>query len=298
MEDDIPTGENAPENAQEPQGEAEVVPTEETASETTEAAQEANTAVAVAEEPEVEPIPDPSEAELALVEIREATEIVTEKWATLRECQLETKSAREAEKEAESEWMAAVARQQSVIKGQNEKHPLFDRKWFQAKTKIESTAEAVKTEQLALEAKVAATPRDGWRAFRLEHTTIPSTTVKLLAESNYHTIGDIANLTASGLPLTDIKGVGQAKADKIEAGLARFWQDHPEYGDAEARKAPEPTETFEPADSFEPPAVAFDLESDSQRSGPDEDLGHEAPDPDEAEELQDEPEDDGEEEES
>lgn len=281
MADDLTPNDSAPEDMPETQHEPAGASAEAQAGETpaaeASAPQEPDTAVAVAE-PEPEPIPDPTPAELALAEIREVTERVTEAWEKLLKARKASKDAKEAEKDAQSVWEVAVTDQQSTIKGQSEKYPLFDRAYFQAKNQIAETAKAIAAEK--------DKPADeSWRKVRLDSLAIPSSTVKLLAESDIFTIGDVSNLQLKGLALTDVRGVGRAKADRIEEAIIKFWQENPKYTKpeppkAEAKAEPEPDD--EPREdrelTFEPAADEFDLQSDSQTSEDDEEG---APEPDE-----------------
>lgn len=56
----------------------------------------------------------------------------------------------------------------------------------------------------------------------LAETPIPKNLVQKLAESEIVTVRDLAAYTREA-PLTDIKGIGQAKAEKIEAAMVEFW---------------------------------------------------------------------------
>lgn len=68
-----------------------------------------------------------------------------------------------------------------------------------------------------------------WQAVRLETLGIPQTIVTLLDEgAGLQTVGALAEFTKRNR-LTDISGVGIAKAEQIEAALESFWADHPEY---------------------------------------------------------------------
>jgi len=74
---------------------------------------------------------------------------------------------------------------------------------------------------------------DAWRAVPLASLKgIPARTLKALAESRIETIGDVARLGEKGLSLTDVKGIGEAAAEKINAALEEFWR---ERGEAEAQ---------------------------------------------------------------
>lgn len=253
----------------EPEKPAEETPQEETPAETPE---ETPTAEPVAETPvepeavapespapeepkvdesETAPIPEPSEAELILAEITESADEVQAAYEEWQSAESAAKAAKEEAKEAEANWKSCVTRQQTVIRGSREKYPLFDPKYVRARQGIEKSVNQIaaeearaakaEAEQAAKIAAVQADPvaKDAWRAVPLATTKIPSNIVAILDESAYRTIGDISNLTNSGLCLTDIKGIGQAKAQKIEDALTQYWADHPEFTSPTAKPEPE-----------------------------------------------------------
>lgn len=53
---------------------------------------------------------------------------------------------------------------------------------------------------------------------------LPQIIFKLFDDANIITLGDIAAWT-KGNKLTDIKGIGKAKAEAIEAALEKFWEE-------------------------------------------------------------------------
>lgn len=66
---------------------------------------------------------------------------------------------------------------------------------------------------------------DDWKATTTAELGLPVPIVTLLDAHNpaIRTLGDIADFTASGGQLTDIKGIGEAKATKIEDACNAFW---------------------------------------------------------------------------
>lgn len=60
----------------------------------------------------------------------------------------------------------------------------------------------------------------------LADTSIPSAILAKIADAGIRTVRELANFT-SVKQLTDIKGIGQAKAEKIEAALVKFWEKNP-----------------------------------------------------------------------
>lgn len=67
-----------------------------------------------------------------------------------------------------------------------------------------------------------------WKATTLEELEITGQTYLALADAGIKTLGDIAKHTAE-FALTDIKGIGPAKAESLEAKLADWWAAHPEF---------------------------------------------------------------------
>ena len=72
-------------------------------------------------------------------------------------------------------------------------------------------------------------PKDENEDPRLEMTVskldLPQIIFKLFGDAKIETISDIAAWT-KGNKLTDIKGIGEAKAEEIEAALERFWKEN------------------------------------------------------------------------
>lgn len=80
------------------------------------------------------------------------------------------------------------------------------------------------TEPLFPDAKPAPSvyDEDAWRAAPIAALDLPPKTVKALAEARIETMGALADFTASGAPLTKIKGVGKAAVDRISDESERF----------------------------------------------------------------------------
>jgi hypothetical protein len=70
-----------------------------------------------------------------------------------------------------------------------------------------------------------ASPK-AWRATTLSELGISEKTAEKMIDHHpsLKTLGDIADFTASGALLTDVKGVGEASAQKIEDACNRFWE--------------------------------------------------------------------------
>jgi hypothetical protein len=64
---------------------------------------------------------------------------------------------------------------------------------------------------------------DSWQSFPVGKLDLPPSLVQILTEDNsIRTVGDISKWTARNR-LTDLKKVGEAKAEKIEEALGKFW---------------------------------------------------------------------------
>lgn len=137
-----------------------------------------------------------------------------------RECSLrmaEAAEAAEESKEAKKAYEAAVSRLRSAVR------------------------DATSGQQ---ELPFAEEP-ELWRAVTLAELEISGKLAESLTEAKLDTLGAIADYTAAGNLLTDLKGVGEKAAAKIEAATADWWGRHPEMrpddkaseGDGEAGQA-------------------------------------------------------------
>jgi hypothetical protein len=64
---------------------------------------------------------------------------------------------------------------------------------------------------------------DSWRALSIDELDIPKSLREKLREAEITSVGGIADWTSSGKNLTDIRGVGEAKAEKIQDALEKVW---------------------------------------------------------------------------
>jgi hypothetical protein len=103
-----------------------------------------------------------------------------------------------------------------------EELPLFDRAVLTAKNRTEPVAETSVAEKSA-----PARPDESWRLVPvavLEGFGLSVGVTAKLKDAGLYSIGSIADWTAFGKRLTDIAGIGEAKADAIESALAGFWE--------------------------------------------------------------------------
>lgn len=117
-----------------------------------------------------------------------------------RECSLRMAEAAEESKEAKKAYEAAVSRLRSAVR------------------------DATSGQQ---ELPFAEEP-ELWRAVTLAELEISGKLAESLTEAKLDTLGAIADYTAAGNLLTDLKGVGEKAAAKIEAATADWWERHPE----------------------------------------------------------------------
>lgn len=167
--------------------------------------------------------------------------------------------AKEEVKECRESFDEEVSAMRRLIRQREEKHPLFDSQPVTSQTS--EVVEGVEADANAT-ASPTAKPADddnSWRDTPIESLSIAESLVAKLMEANIETIGQLADYSASGGPLTGIKGIGAAKATKIEEAMDSFWKDQrtkacetiPVDSEKEEAKASETTATEE---STEKPA--------------------------------------------
>lgn len=84
---------------------------------------------------------------------------------------------------------------------------------------------------------------EAWRAVTLESLGLSGKLVDILVENDLDTMGKLADYTAGEKLLTDLNGVGPAKAEEIEAACQKYWEQNPRECIAD--------ETSEVHDTFE-----------------------------------------------
>lgn len=78
-------------------------------------------------------------------------------------------------------------------------------------------------------APVEAPSNGAWRELSLSVLGLPEKMIEKLNEASLISLGQLADYTAKGNLLTDVQGVGEASAQKIDDALDQFWAEHPEY---------------------------------------------------------------------
>lgn len=142
-----------------------------------------------------------------LAKIREQEQLVAA-------CEDRLTDAKEEVKECRERFDVEVAKLRGLIRGSQEKHPLFD----------ESSPIATESLSHKNDGKLA-----DWRDVEISALNVPDSLATKLYESSIETIGDLVDWQSVGKTLTDIKGVGQSKADKIADALEEFWRANSQY---------------------------------------------------------------------
>lgn len=70
-----------------------------------------------------------------------------------------------------------------------------------------------------------ATGPDAWKAVPLSSLGLSPKVIEKLEDAGLRTLGALAAWTK---PLTDVKGIGEAAAEKIEEATARYWKENPQ----------------------------------------------------------------------
>jgi len=68
---------------------------------------------------------------------------------------------------------------------------------------------------------------EAWRGVTIDELGLPVGLLNKLFDTGCETLGQLADRTAAGKPLTDIKGIGQAAAEKIEKRIEQWWEKNP-----------------------------------------------------------------------
>lgn len=141
------------------------------------------------------------------------------------EKRMEMLEAQEIAKDKKKVYEAEVESLLSYINGLSQQYPLFDRQQPAGEPAADGP-----------DAAAPPAPEESWRDVPISDLGplgIPDGLLEALVEQGLHTIGLLADYTASDKRLTDLKGVGPAKAEKIEHALERFWAARKPAGDDE-----------------------------------------------------------------
>ena len=119
-------------------------------------------------------------------------------------------------KHAKADAKLALEELQAIVNRGPEMYPLFD-------PPATSTTTTDTAQPSVVEASTDADSDESWRDVEVGELAIPTGVVNSLIEADLVTIGQLATFTASGKLLIDVKGIGKAKAEKIENALENFW---------------------------------------------------------------------------
>lgn len=139
---------------------------------------------------------------------------------------------KESLKEAKASFEGEVSLLRKLICQRDEKLPLFDgpKATGSATPSVaEEKNDNAAAEEESQAAEPSQTPDESWREVEISSLDIADSLATKLYESSIETIGDLTDWQSSGKQLTDIKGVGQAKADKIADAMEAFWKANPQY---------------------------------------------------------------------
>lgn len=240
-----PEPQDVQEGTQEPQGDADATQNVQSTVEITEASQNASqTASAKSDE-----LAEADEFERRL---KSADDKIREADVEIENLKSKLKSAKARQEEYVGELREIV--RQGRHAGQP--MPLFDRKPEPAAT--EAPKPSVKL-------------HEPWREWSLAKIGLSDGIVEKLAEAGYSTAGQIAGFSSKGGILTDIAGIGEATADKIDDALAEMHRIKPWEVDGsvdvatamlslgpEGMRLEDSAGDEEPSDESEPETEGFD----------------------------------------
>jgi len=198
-----------------------------------------------ADEPKLDPEPEqtdpkpppprktPDDAAAKLREITRASEDVREARERVALLKDDLKTAKEDLQGSVNRLMRLTA-----AVSNDEARPLIQA--AESKAESASVVEATADEPAAAPAEpTATTTADAWRSYRFDDPkhfpalASQKAIVAKLAENGIETIGQMVDFqkpSESGWckAITDIKGIGKGKAEKIELALETFWAEHPD----------------------------------------------------------------------
>lgn len=168
---------------------------------------------------------DPEEAIDALTRIRELNDEVTRHREDFDQKDAKAKAAKKLLEASQNDLNV-------YIRGLSESHPLFEK---------------AAPEPARKHGPEPAKPDEAWQTHLLSELIplgVSSKVIDALEEQGLVNIGHVADHTAKA-QLTDLKGIGEAKATAIEEALIRWWEAHPEFTRPGANPGPEeePTAT-------------------------------------------------------
>lgn len=214
---------------------------------------------------------DPTPEQESLQRIAEAYREVDE--AEQAEAQLKEEFA-----EAKAHTKEVKARFRQVLHGETVPLPLLDKpRRVEGVAHPEVPAAPIAPPASASSAKAGdASPAEGWgdgkderwKGWPLSKLGLKPRTLANLEDADLFTVGQLAAWSLKGRPLTDLGGIGEAKAGEIDDALTAFWAERPDLAEPVAvtpEPAPEVVPEPEPepaASAFEPPAESFEPPAD------------------------------------
>lgn len=161
----------------------------------------------------------------------EALERIAEAEEEVAEAEREYEASKKTASAKKKQWETAVAQLQRVIRSENEQLPLFDRGVKKSST-IPVAAVPAPEPPPVKPAKPAED--ESWKQVLIsalstpDGAPLPQGIRDALAEVEILTMGDLSDWTApkpkgKGKRLTDIPGIGEGKAARIEEAALHFW---------------------------------------------------------------------------
>lgn len=147
------------------------------------------------------------------------------------ECKAEAERCKALLKAAESDFAATVAELRDAISGKGQGKlplgPVTSPETEKEQGRDASPKQPLSDRLVGGELRVHGASDEGWREIRVGQLGLPEATVTLLKEANLPTVGDVADFVkgSPGRALTAIRGVGEAKAARIENALEHLWEE-------------------------------------------------------------------------
>jgi len=138
----------------------------------------------------------------------------------------EVEDAKAVLKKKKDFYDECVSALRSAVREGPRRYPLFDNKEPQPGVEAASSTPAEAPAE-----SPAPVPADDetWRTVSISELGITGKLAESLTEAGLTTMGAIADWGDSGKLLTDVPGVGPAKAEKIENATAEYWARHPRF---------------------------------------------------------------------
>lgn len=173
--------------------------------------------------------PEPVEPSPPTPIAQDPSDLYANFYQELREAQVKADSlkSRAAQLKAEAKFSEETAKNaQAEVESLLRRGPVLfaEHKATAAVVVEEGKPEVAHTDEPTAEA-VVEVEDESWKGTPLTELSIPSKILDHLAEGRLTTLGELATFTSDPFnKLTDLKGIGEKAAEKVEAALEKFWQ--------------------------------------------------------------------------